>query len=350
MGILCLLGLLFTLFLLVIFMPIVYRFEGDFSLEDMESAYGQLRISWFGKLFHGHLRYINKELSYEGKILWYHAITNDEETLKKKEEKRKKKEYRKKKKEQKKNSKQLVIKDASKEDNQKELITKQELKSEEIKSQENKGEEIEGQEIKSQEIKTQEIEGQVNKDQELQDKIIQVMNQDNQKSEQDIKAKKKKVFFPRFFIAFYKRKISKIKEKLSSFHPIKKLKEWNKKRDRLWQWWNFNSTKAAIKNVKKYIKKVLKVILPNHLKGRIAFGFDDPALTGKVLGVGAMGYPIYKEHIKWVPDFYEKRLEASLKGSGYIQLYVFLGIGLQALFDKNLKRTIKQFQKITGGQ
>lgn len=101
---------------------------------------------------------------------------------------------------------------------------------------------------------------------------------------------------------------------------------------------------AALRLVLHYTGKTLRHILPKRIKGRLYFGFSDPALTGICLGGISMFYPLTKDTLTVEPDFHKKIFESDLdiKGRlyGVFALYVFLKV----YFNKNVKYCIKRFK------
>ncbi len=76
---------------------------------------------------------------------------------------------------------------------------------------------------------------------------------------------------------------------------------------------------------------LLKHILPRSLKGYMEFGFEDPAVTGQVLGGIGMFYGALPGKLEIYPDFEEKKLNADIKARGRIHLVCLLIHGLKLL-------------------
>lgn len=142
-----------------------------------------------------------------------------------------------------------------------------------------------------------------------------------------------------------------IKEKFNAFiEKIKEIKDklakLNKKKEELLRVYHSKRFEVAKKDVIKYIKELLKAIKPKHLEGRIHFGMDDPALTGEILGGASLFLPLYDEFLDINPDFEKQCFDGILKGNGKIRLCSIVKIGLKVLFNKNLIKVTKKVQTI----
>ena len=88
---------------------------------------------------------------------------------------------------------------------------------------------------------------------------------------------------------------------------------------------------------------------PRVIKGSVHYGFHDPAITGEVLAGISMFYPVVAPHFEIVPDFLEACFEGEVTIKGHIRL-IHVALAAVTLFlDRTIKKTIKRFQRITGG-
>ncbi|MDO4324459.1 MAG: DUF2953 domain-containing protein [bacterium] len=90
-------------------------------------------------------------------------------------------------------------------------------------------------------------------------------------------------------------------------------------------------------------KRILKHCLPRKINGAVTMGFEDPALTGNVLAVVAVLYPVYKNQLQVTPVFGENVLEGEFSCRGHIRFGTLLVLALRLLFDRNLRNLIKKF-------
>lgn len=105
-----------------------------------------------------------------------------------------------------------------------------------------------------------------------------------------------------------------------------------------------NTTKAAFRFIKGKVKLLLRHILPRKIWGNLTFGLDDPAVTGQILAVAGICYPVYKENLRITPVFDQKILEGELKLRGRICCGYLLLIGWQIFWNKDVKVTYQRFQ------
>lgn len=102
----------------------------------------------------------------------------------------------------------------------------------------------------------------------------------------------------------------------------------------------------GIKKIFNSIKRILKHLLPNKIRGQVQFGLNDPCATGQALGVLAVFYPYYGKSLTIEPDFTRQVLKGEIYLKGYIQIFTLCVIGIKLLIDANFKKLIKNFKKL----
>ncbi|MBR4777069.1 MAG: DUF2953 domain-containing protein [Lachnospiraceae bacterium] len=264
------------------------------------------------------------------------SVKKREEKRKKKEEKKRRKEEKKKLKEEKKKPKEIEKKEDSVEaakatDNEKEKAVKE---VESIKKTEETGEDKES--SKSPDTASDEDDF---KDFE---EAFDMEEDDEKESETSdeyigLAGKFKKI----------KDKFGKIKEKILSIKD--KIKALNKKKDYLIQMKDNERVRRGVGYAKDKFLLILKRILPKKCTGYVAFGMDDPASTGKILGAASAFFPIWGDHFTVVPDFENKRLEVDADVRGRIMLALLVIPALKVWFNKDIKyirRKVDKFKKM----
>ena len=93
------------------------------------------------------------------------------------------------------------------------------------------------------------------------------------------------------------------------------------------------------------VKKIILHILPQRGQAQLTFGFDDPAVTGQVLGVLAMLYPKFRGNLDVEPCFDRAVLEGSVCVRGRIRLGMLLVLFLRIIKDKNIRTLIGKVRK-----
>ena len=117
--------------------------------------------------------------------------------------------------------------------------------------------------------------------------------------------------------------------------------------DKIKKWYRFlqmDDTKQALLFLKGKGFLVLRHMLPVKIQGNLHFGFEDPSITGQVLAVAGMVYPLYGKTFRIIPDFEQQILEGevNLKGrvfGGYLLLQAW-----QIYRCKEIRRTYQRFQ------
>lgn len=140
----------------------------------------------------------------------------------------------------------------------------------------------------------------------------------------------------------------RISEKLSEIRDkIKNIRlTFNRIHDKIGWWKNYihhPRVKAAASLVWRYAKGLLKHILPTKVWGKVTFGFSDPSVTGRVLGLLGMSFPLHKNCVAVSPRFDgETILEGEICLKGRIYGIVLLKAAVVIYFNKNVKYAIKR--------
>ncbi len=91
-------------------------------------------------------------------------------------------------------------------------------------------------------------------------------------------------------------------------------------------------------------KTLLKKVLPRKMEGSIAFGTEDPCLTGEILAAVSIFYPLYGEHFTIEPYFDQKILEGWFSFKGRIRGIHFLLTAFRLLISSDIRYIIKHFK------
>lgn len=140
----------------------------------------------------------------------------------------------------------------------------------------------------------------------------------------------------------------RISEKLSEIRDkIKNIRlTFNRIHDKIDWWKNYihhPRVKAAASLVRRHAKGLLKHILPTKVWGKVTFGFSDPSVTGRVLGLLGMSFPLHKNCVAVSPRFDgETILEGEICLKGRIYGIVLLKAAVVIYFNKNVKYAIKR--------
>ncbi|MCR5846742.1 MAG: hypothetical protein K6G75_01310 [Lachnospiraceae bacterium] len=158
------------------------------------------------------------------------------------------------------------------------------------------------------------------------------------------------------FLSSLKEFVLNIKKKWYNFKEFvnEKLKQWEKTKKYIKFYWKVlhsPSLKPTLILFKDISIRILKHIFPRKWRMKIVYGDKDPYLTGKVHSYICMARGLFGREIDFTPVWDENRFEFDGYVSGYVQMYVFLGVAFKLLTNKHLRRMfflIKKGGKISG--
>lgn len=134
-------------------------------------------------------------------------------------------------------------------------------------------------------------------------------------------------------------RIEKLKEKLQQVrdkvHTICTQVTW-------WRDFFFHErTQAAIRMLFGEVRGIIHHVLPTRMYGDLAFGCEDPSLTGRITGALAMSIPFHKNQIAFSPSF---ECRSFVKGDvtvkGRIYGIAFVAAGVRLILSKNIRFVI----------
>lgn len=329
---LCLLGLLLVILLSILFVPVRYQISGKKPEEGWEKAQGNLCVSWLLHLVHFRVGYQEKVLDWECFLFGIPLkamIGKWKSWKKKRNEKKKKKRIEKRKKMQRKASQNRIKKQT-----EQKIESKNKAKNEPKKESEKTLQtEQKGSETK------EENETEVLKQKVSEQKFLEAEN-----AEKEIRAsvwkrwKEKGIRWIRL-IRGIPGKIKKKREKIRlTFRSIcDKIKRWR-------TLWNEECTQEALRFLTERGRKILRHMLPRKIRGSVVFGFEDPSVTGQVLGAAAIFYPIYGKNIQICPSFEEKVLTGEGKMRGRLILGYLLWQAWKIYRNTDVRTTWKKIR------
>ena len=393
-----LIGLVLLIVLLVGFVPVRYRAdakypaEGELSEEvisrrkrdalmnkvrasDEEGSgeiYGEQKkeipvkanvvVSWLLHFVHVSASFDSSGLIINARLLGlFRLYSNDPEYVKKKEEKRKKKEEKEKAKAEKQKKKdQDKKKDDEEDDEIKSLTDEEGIKSSESEKETEKNtDNKEGSSEKADDSKKESEKKDSEKKDSDKNDSSETENEDEEEEddswwfddEEDTSSGEPE---SKGIIGKIKSIPKKIKEKLKAirekFKNIKqKIKKLNKKKNYILDMKDDERVINGVNYGKEKLFLIIKRVLPKKLKGRVAFGMDDPATTGYITGAASLFFPIWGPHFDFEPDFENKKLEADVDLKGRIILAMLVIPAVKVWFNKDIKyirKKIRGFKKL----
>ena len=85
------------------------------------------------------------------------------------------------------------------------------------------------------------------------------------------------------------------------------------------------------------VKYLLHHLRFRKFEGRLRFGFDDPAMMGRILGVLSLFYPLYGESFTLTPVFDHAVFEGEIALKGHVRLIHILIAAIQLLMNKKIR-------------
>lgn len=290
-------------------------------------------VSWLLHIVHATVDVDSSGIVINARLFGLFKIySTDPEYVKKKEEKRKKKEDKRQKKEEKQKAKDK--KKNEKEDLKEERSETKETKEETKPAITSQGEEADKEAGKETPDKETDVKDADVKDADDKDEA-DVLDIDDDDEEDDEASDEYKGI---------KGKFKKIKDKIRSIKE--KIYHLNKKKNYILDMKDDERVRSGVGYAKDKFLLILKRILPKKLNGYVAFGMEDPASTGKILGSVSAFFPIWGEHVTLVPDFENKRLEVDADLKGRIMIALLVIPALKVWFNKDIKYIRKKVGKL----
>lgn len=117
------------------------------------------------------------------------------------------------------------------------------------------------------------------------------------------------------------------------------------KKDTLLEFIEDEIHRSAFFTALKELRRLLRFLKPKRLEADIHFGFEDPSITGKVLGLISMIYPFLGKHTNIQPDFEHRVLEGDIAISGKLRVLYVVVVGWNLIWNKNVRTTFRHIRK-----
>ena len=104
-------------------------------------------------------------------------------------------------------------------------------------------------------------------------------------------------------------------------------------------------TKAAVRLVLAQAQIFARQALPRTICGEVRFGTSDPALTGQILGIAGIFYPLFMDNVKVDPDFEQTILEGELFLKGRLRIVSAVRIAWRLFRDKNVRYVYRKLNR-----
>lgn len=104
-------------------------------------------------------------------------------------------------------------------------------------------------------------------------------------------------------------------------------------------------TKAAFALCREQLYRIWKNIRPSKCSARLKLGTGEPDVTGYILAIHGMLYPLIGNNVIIEPDFENQILEGTFTIKGRVTAFVMLRAAIKIYFDKNIRYFLKRFKR-----
>ena len=104
--------------------------------------------------------------------------------------------------------------------------------------------------------------------------------------------------------------------------------------------------RSAFRKVKKELIWMKRLLKPKIFRVRLNYGFEDPCLTGQVLGLLGMVYPFVGDNMEIEPDFEQKVLQGNIHIKGRIRMIHLAVFGVKLFIHKETRKTIMEIRNM----
>ena len=100
--------------------------------------------------------------------------------------------------------------------------------------------------------------------------------------------------------------------------------------------------RSAFRKVKKELIWIKRLLKPKIFQVRLNYGFEDPCLTGQILGLLGMVYPFVGDNMEIEPDFEQKVLKGDIHIKGRIRMIHLAVFAVKLFVHKETRKTIME--------
>ena len=143
----------------------------------------------------------------------------------------------------------------------------------------------------------------------------------------------------------FTKKIREIQEKIkyTICTICDKIKTARKKVEDIKDFLQDEKNKEAFRLIKGQLLLLWKHTKPRKYSVTCHFGFEDPAITGQLLGAASMFMPLYKNKVQLYPDFNQKVFLAEGFLKGRVRIFPLFLIILRLWRNKQVRSTVRKF-------
>lgn len=140
------------------------------------------------------------------------------------------------------------------------------------------------------------------------------------------------------------RKIGKVRKNIASIKD--RCCTLQERKDELLTFWRLPEHVRARGSILQEIRYLWKKLRPKKIKGKIRFGWEDPAYTGLWMGGISILGAWYPGQIEVIPDFEHRVLEADVQVKGKVRFYVLVAVLFRVYFNKDIRHMYQGWQQL----
>lgn len=159
-------------------------------------------------------------------------------------------------------------------------------------------------------------------------------------------SRQKKAVFRKASCAFQRvcDKIKQVWKKITGLgDAVRKILE---RKDTFCEFWNLEEHRRARGAVLGEFCYLWKKLRPKKVRGKITFGFADPAATGICMGAAGMLCAWYPEKLEIVPDFDREILEGELLMKGKARFYITVRVLWRIYMNEDIRHMYRSWQEL----
>lgn len=123
---------------------------------------------------------------------------------------------------------------------------------------------------------------------------------------------------------------------------LKRTKDKAEQAEELWVSDHMVKSRALLGKELVYLLKHAK---PKKLSGYLRFGFEDPSITGYVMALYGILYPIWNPKLSMEPDFERQVLDCHVLINGKVRVWHLVRVALRLFLSRDVRRVIADVKK-----
>lgn len=153
------------------------------------------------------------------------------------------------------------------------------------------------------------------------------------------------IWFRKILVLWNKIKAIWAKIKYTITGICDKIEVFIERKDRLTEFLAQEEHRKAFSVGVSELRRILSILKPKELRGKLRFGFSDPYLTGNTLALLGIVYPFLGDSLEITPEFEECVLEGEVFAKGKLRVGTFVRTAIRLLRSRELRMTVRDIRK-----